>query len=79
MRVDHRADDRIDVISGDGFRTIVRAAELEPNSNQEPILLPCMLDHDMMTRKQGLVRLIVPGERDDALRQIKWIAKIIVR
>jgi hypothetical protein len=31
-----------------------------------------------MTRKQGLVRLVVPTETDDALRQVKWIAEIRV-
>jgi hypothetical protein len=31
-----------------------------------------------LTRAQGLVRLIVPHERDDALRQVKWVTRIIV-
>jgi hypothetical protein len=29
-----------------------------------------------MTREQGLVRLIVPSEENDALRQVKWVARI---
>ncbi|MBV7328366.1 hypothetical protein KFU94_08920 [Chloroflexi bacterium TSY] len=79
VKAEHHAKGEIDVISGDGFGTIVWASELESSSNQEPILLACLLNHDMMTREQGLVRLIVPSERNDALRQIKWIGEIIVR
>jgi hypothetical protein len=31
-----------------------------------------------LTREQGLVRMIVPSERDDALRQVKWVGKIVI-
>jgi hypothetical protein len=37
-----------------------------------------MLDGAALTREQGLVRLIVPSERDDALRQVKWLATITI-
>jgi hypothetical protein len=33
-------------------------------------------DGKPLTRTQGLVRLIVPQEDDDALRQVKWVAGI---
>ena len=41
-----------------------------------PILLAYTLDGAPLTREQGLVRLIVPSETDDALRQVKWLATI---
>jgi hypothetical protein len=25
-----------------------------------------------------MVRLIVPSERDDALRQVKWVAQVVI-
>ncbi len=71
---------RADVISADGFGNRVQRAEIAPAdpSAGEPllILLAHTLDGDPLTRAQGLVRLIVPSEIDDALRQVKWIARI---
>jgi len=34
------------------------------------------MDGATLTRAQGLVRLIVPSETDDALRQVKWVGRI---
>ena len=70
-----------DIISADGFGNRVQRAEIAPanqSSSGEPllILLAHTLDGDPLTRAQGLVRLIVPSETDDALRQVKWIARI---
>jgi len=33
---------------------------------------------DALTRQQGLVRLVVPFETDNALRQVKWVQRINV-
>jgi hypothetical protein len=69
----------VEVISGDNFGTRVTADELIHPGLTKPILLALSIDYLPMTRAQGLVRLIVPGERDDALRQVKWVARIHVR
>lgn len=68
----------VDIISADGFRTRVTAAELVP-ATPRPILLALSLDGRPLSRAEGLVRLIVPGEVDDALRQVKWISEIRIR
>ena len=66
----------VEVISADGFGTRLMAAELiEP---ERPIILAITLAGQSMTRQEGLVRLIVPSERDDALRQVKWVGQINV-
>ncbi len=69
---------QVEVISGDGFGTRVTAAELHHPHPAGPILLALSINDEPMTREQGLVRLIVPSERDDALRQVKWIGQINV-
>jgi DMSO/TMAO reductase YedYZ molybdopterin-dependent catalytic subunit len=68
---------QVDVISADGFGTRIARAELTAPTNR-PILLAYMLDGAPLTRAQGLVRLIVPSETDDALRQVKWVAELRV-
>ncbi len=65
-----------DVISVDGFGTRLFAQEV--TTTDRPILLSYALDGQALTRPQGLVRLIVPSETDDALRQVKWVGRIIV-
>jgi hypothetical protein len=67
----------VDVISADGFGNRVLAQELA-EEHARPILLAMEMDDTPMTRADGLVRLIVPGETDDALRQVKWIGQIRV-
>ena len=67
-----------EVISADGFGTRVGAAELYGLKPGETILLAIVKDGEEMTRAQGTVRLIVPSERDDALRQVKWIGEVRV-
>jgi DMSO/TMAO reductase YedYZ molybdopterin-dependent catalytic subunit len=64
-----------DVVSADGFGTRVYANEVSANPAR-PILVALACDGKRLTREQGLVRLIVPSERDDALRQVKWVARI---
>lgn len=68
----------VDVISADNFGTRVRAGELLARGAGQPIILSYMVDGQMLTREQGLVRLIVPSEIDDALRQVKWITRVEV-
>ena len=41
-------------------------------------VLAYALDGQLLSRAQGLVRLIVPSERDDALRQVKWVREVRV-
>jgi DMSO/TMAO reductase YedYZ molybdopterin-dependent catalytic subunit len=65
----------VDVISADGFGTRLFPAHLA-ETGEPPILLAVRRDGQPLTREQGLTRLIVPSERDDALRQVKWVARI---
>jgi hypothetical protein len=71
----------LDVIGADGFGSCVRREELGTGSNPvgRLILLATFLDGAPLTRDQGLVRLIVPQETDDALRQVKWVRRIEIR
>lgn len=62
------------VVSADGFGTRVTAGEWRDSSR--PILLAYAIDGRPLTRAAGLVRLIVPTETDEALRQIKWVEAI---
>lgn len=66
-----------DVVSADGFGTRVYAEESSVSVARPPIL-SYVSDAQPLTRAQGLVRLIVPSETDDALRQVKWVAEIRV-
>ncbi len=70
--------EQVDVISADNFGTRIRAGELLGVETTRPIILSYTLDGEKLTRAQGLVRLIVPSETDDALRQVKWIARVEV-
>ena len=64
---------RVAVISGDGFGTRLPAADAR---GRAPAILALAKDGQALTRAEGLVRLIVPTEKDDALKQVKWIARI---
>ena len=68
----------VDVVCADKFGTRVSAGELLAKGVAQPIILSYMLDGQPLTREQGLVRLIVPSEIDDALRQVKWITRVEV-
>ena len=68
-----------EIISGDGFGNRVLAEEVVGKRTERPILLATHVDGRPLNREEGLVRLIVPGEVDDALRQVKWIARIVLR
>jgi len=67
----------VDVRSADSFWARLRAAELRAETTR-PSLLALELDGQPLSRAQGLVRLIVPGETDDALQQVKWVSEICV-
>jgi DMSO/TMAO reductase YedYZ molybdopterin-dependent catalytic subunit len=69
---------QVDVVSADGFGTRIHADELFAPTTR-PIILSYALDGAPLTREQGLVRLIVPSETDDALRQVKWVAEVRIR
>lgn len=69
--------DYVDVVSADGFGNRVAAKEIRPEVVR-PILLATTIDGAPLTREAGLVRLIVPQETDDALRQVKWVAQLQV-
>jgi DMSO/TMAO reductase YedYZ molybdopterin-dependent catalytic subunit len=70
---------QLEVRSADGFGTRVGAAELNDPALTRPILLAYAVDGRTLTRAEGLVRLIVPSESDDALRQVKWVGSITIR
>ena len=65
----------VDVISADNFGTRILVEEIIQGASR-PILLATACNGEALTRAQGLVRLIVPHETDDALRQVKWIARL---
>jgi len=69
---------QVEVISADGFGNRVTAGELL-RSNPRPIVLGIAIDGQAMNREQGLVRMIVPSETDDALRQVKWVGRVVAR
>jgi hypothetical protein len=71
---------QIEVFSADGFGNRIMAAELhQPRPLDPPVMLSYLRDGQKLTRRQGLVRLIVPSEKDDALRQVKWVGRIVIR
>jgi DMSO/TMAO reductase YedYZ molybdopterin-dependent catalytic subunit len=74
----HTAWSQVAVLSGDGFGVRLYRHELIALPPHRPALLAYALDGHPLTRQQGLVRLIEPNESDDALRQVKWIAKICI-
>jgi hypothetical protein len=68
----------VEVIGADGFGAKLQMDDLVETEHSRPILLADSINGQPMTRRQGLVRLIVPDERDDALRQVKWVAQVRV-
>ncbi|CUS02035.2 protein of unknown function [Candidatus Promineifilum breve] len=68
----------VDVKSEDGFGARLTAEELR-QAGDRPALLALTIDGRPLTRAEGLVRLIVPSETDDALRQVKWVGEIRIR
>ena len=68
-----------EVISTDGFGNRVFAEELVQPNTAGPIILAYKVNGRPLTRQEGLVRMIVPGERDDALRQGEGGGRIRIR
>jgi len=69
---------QVEVISADNFGNRVWRQELEAPYSTRPILLAYKVNGRPLTRQEGLIRLIVPSETDDALRQVKWVQQIRV-
>lgn len=69
---------QVEVVSGDGFGARLHRGELQQAGRAGRILLAFDIDGAAMTRQQGLVRLIVPSETDDALKQVKWVGLVRV-
>ncbi len=79
--INHHVTDEwreVEVVSVDGFGNRVYAQEILHPDAAGPVLLSYTIDGMHMMRAEGLVRLIVPNETDDALRQVKWIGEIRV-
>jgi DMSO/TMAO reductase YedYZ molybdopterin-dependent catalytic subunit len=70
---------QVEVISGDGFGNRIYAHELRTPTARGSILLCLTSNGRPLSRAHGLVRLIVPSEIDNALRQIKWVRHIHIR
>jgi len=74
----HLPDDaawaQAEVLSADGFGNRIYKQELI--QSEEPILLCFKSNDEALKRNQGLVRLVVPFETDNALRQVKWVRTI---
>jgi DMSO/TMAO reductase YedYZ molybdopterin-dependent catalytic subunit len=70
---------QVEVVSIDGFGNRVLAEELHHPDPTDPILLAYGMDGQLLSREQGLVRMIVPSEKDDALRQVKWVGEVRVK
>lgn len=69
---------QVEVISADDFGVRISFRELVDPDPAGPITIADARDGILLTRSLGLFRLIVPSERDDAIRQVKWIRKIRV-
>lgn len=68
----------VEIRSGDGFGTRLSSDEVRRPPDGRPVILAMVIDGRLLTRAEGLVRLIVPAETDDALKQVKWVAEIRV-
>ena len=64
----------VEAISADGFGNRIDSAEIFDRDKR--ILLCTHSDGEPLSRQHGLIRLVVPSETDNALRQIKWVKTI---
>ncbi len=67
----------VDVISADGFQAQLSGEALRQSADR-PAILALSIDRRPLSRREGLVRLVVPRERDTALLQVKWVSEIRV-
>lgn len=65
--------------SADGYGNRVRCAEVGDSAEFAPILLCYASNGQTLTSAQGYMRLVVPSETDNALRQIKWVRRLTLR
>lgn len=68
---------QVEAVSADGFGNRIFADEVL-SAESDPILLSYESDGHPLRREHGLVRLVVPSETDNALRQVKWLATVRV-
>ena len=68
----------VEIISADEFGNRLYRDELVP-AGFAPVLLCHRSNNEQLRRIQGLVRLVVPSETDNALRQVKWVREIRVK
>lgn len=68
---------RVDIISDDGFGTRLSRGALQAMGDR-PAILALMINGRPLRRDEGLVRLVVPDEKEDALQQVKWVSEIRV-
>lgn len=69
---------QVELVSADGFGTRIFRMELMQPVGDRPILVCDQRDGKRLSRAEGWVRLIVPSETNDALRQVKWLKEIKV-
>ncbi len=67
----------VDVISADGFWARLSDDALRQAADR-PAVLALSIDGRPLSRQEGLVRLIVPQEKETALLQVKWVSEIRV-
>lgn len=65
----------VEVISADEFGNRLYRDELAP-AGESPVLVCHRSNNEQLRRIQGLIRLVVPSETDNALRQVKWVREI---
>lgn len=65
----------VTVLSADGFGNRLSRDEV---LTQPPPMLYYLSDGGLLSRQNGLIRLVVPSEIDNALRQIKWVREVQV-
>ena len=65
----------VDVSSADGFWTRLDFDTLRQTADR-PAILALSIDDRPLSRREGLVRLVVPQEKATALRQVKWVSQI---
>jgi DMSO/TMAO reductase YedYZ molybdopterin-dependent catalytic subunit len=66
----------VDVAGADGFGARLTPVDLDSSGPERPIILAHAVNGLPLDRARGLVRLIVPGETGDALRQVKWVDRL---
>lgn len=64
---------QLEVISADGFGNRILREELGADNL---VMLYYASNGELLSRQNGLVRLVVPSETDNALRQIKWVREV---